>query len=332
MLKSIPAAAIAALLATPALVAPAHAQSTAGADRLVQELIAQQHLQGTDKVWLALPSGDRTTRDIAVCDAVSAALSARGIAVMWDVGLASSLTSGGYQEQIAALKAMGVNKLVSFGRVDDVGSLTLRVAEVPGGWIKAVRTVNLGPGGGPAAPAAVVVGGPTPLSGPTVVIPPDRLINWNPGHGLGLQYSSLAGSGATYRNWKGSWGWQVAGIPALAFTDGQASGFVNMGLQGMYTLLKTDNLRLHTLLGMGALYRPSETRSVYNPTTGISPSRTGEAWDLGLAPGIGLDYRIFDRFLVTGALGYTFSRQSFIDEEATFAYSPGFTIGTVIEW
>gem|GEM_PF-2110833 len=318
--------AVAAILSTVSIALPAHAQSPSVADRFVQDMLQQKQLLPTDKVWLAPPSGERSARDVAVCDAVGAALAAQGIAVMWDVGMAESVTTGGFQQQLAALKDMGVTQLISFGHADDRGNLTVRLVEVPGGWLRSARNVNLDATGMASPPSTIAVG-------PTGIIFSDRLVTWNPRHGLGIQYSSLSGSGATYRNWlDNGWGYQVAGIPAISFSDNRTTGFVNLGLQGMAPILKTDRLRLYSLLGIGALYRPNDVRYIYDPGTGVSTDRTGDAWDIGLAPGIGLDFRIYDRFLLTGALGYTFSRQSFAADAPTYAYSPGISLGTIIEW
>jgi len=322
MLRVAPILAMAVAIAA---VAPAHAQSAAAADRLVQDLLASQDLQASDRIWIALPLGEPSARDMAIADTLSEALSARGIAVMGNLGIAPSPTdSYGFQTQLAALKAMGVTKVLGIGQSDDLGNLKLRVIEIPGGWLKRVKAVNLGD---VAAPDKTVI------VGPGGAIPVERLVNWDPRHGVGLQYSSLSGSGASYRHWTpGGWGVQIAGIPALSFTKNRTEGFVNMGLQGMRSFLKTDRLRLYGLLGVGALYQPNVSRGRVDPGTNLFSTQTGDAWDLGLAPGIGVDYRVHDRILLSGALGYTFSRQSFAADAPTFTYSPGVTVGTVIEW
>lgn len=315
-----------ALTVAIAAVAPAaHAQSAAAADRLVQDMLASQDLQPSDRIWIALPLGEPTARDMAIADTLSEALSARGLTVMGNLGIAPSPTdSYGFQTQLAALKAMGVTKILGIGQTDDLGNLKLRVIEVPGGWLKRVKTVNLGD---------VATPDKTVLVGPSGAIPVERLVSWDPRHGVGLQYSSLSGSGATYRHWTpGGWGVQIAGIPALSFNNNRTEGFVNMGMQGMRSFLKTDRMRLYGLLGVGALYRPNISRSRVDPDTTTYSTVTGDAWDLGLAPGLGMDYRVHDRILLTGALGYTFSRQSFSTDAPTFAYSPGITLGTMIEW
>lgn len=305
-----------------AVALPAPAQSLPSAERIVAELLKDQLLSPSDKVWIALPSDDRSEREIAACDALSMALSARGIAVAWDVGMASAPAGGGFQEQLAALKGMGATKLLSLGRSDDLGNLTLRIADLPGGWLRSIRTVTLDRNVRDER-----------LEGKASILPAERTATWSPRQGVGVQYSSLSGSGASYRRWsENGWGFQVAGIPALSFTDSRTTGFVNLGLQGMSPLLKTDRLRLYTLLGLGALYRPNEVRHTYDPETQLSTSYVGTAWDLGLAPGVGVDYRIHDRFLLTGALGYTFSRQSFGPATSSYGYSPGVTLGTLIEW
>jgi hypothetical protein len=320
--------ALVATIATMAIAQPAHAQSLTAADHVVQDLLAQKALLATDKVWLAQDADEPSTRDIAIADTFSKALTARGLAVMGNVGMAQVPAEGGFQVQLDTLRAMGVTKLLSFGQRDDLGNLTVRIVEVPGGWLKHVSTVNLGSGAVAAAPGTVTIG-PTGDR----VIPSERLIPWNPRHGVGLQYSSLSGSGASYRHWTESgWGYQIAGIPALAYNQNQISGFVNLGLQAMRTVLKTDRLRLFTLLGIGALYQPNLKRSRYDDATQAFVSQTGEAWDVGIAPGLGVDYLIHDRFVLTGALGYTFSRQSFSAETPSYAYSPGLTLGTLIEW
>ncbi len=317
----VPGMALAGALALCAL--PAHAQSASATDKAVQDLLDQKLLRPADRVWLALPAGDRAASDLAVADAFGKALTAKGVAVMGNVGMAPVPTTGGFQQQLDALRTMGVTKVLSFGQTDDLGNLTVRVSEIPGGWLTAVRSVNLGATGVTSPTGTVTLG-------PSGVIPAERVVPWNPRHGVGLQYSALSGSGAAYRHWSESgWGVQIAGIPALSFSDNRTSGFVNLGLQGMKAFLKTDRLRLYTLLGVGALYRPNETR--YTSPTASAPL-TGSAWDLGLAPGLGIDYRIQDRFILTGALGYTFSRQSFASEVPTYAYSPGITLGTMIEW
>lgn len=318
------AAALAPVAFAPLAVAPAaQAQGLPATDRIVQELITTGQLSTMDKVWLTLSTEERTEDDQAVCDAFAASLAARGIAVAWDVGLARSVATGGYREQLAALQAMGVTRILSFGSADDRGNLSLRVVQVPGGWLSSVRQVDL-TAAKPPAPSAREARlerlAPVPF-------------DWNPQHGLGIQYSSLSGSGATYRRWLPSgWGVQIAGIPALSLTNNQTQGFVNLGLQGMAPLLKTDSLRLYTLLGIGALYQPHVVRYSYDYDTQLGSSRTADAWDIGLAPGIGLDFRVHERILLTGALGYTFSRSTFGGDPARYGYSPGITLGSVVEW
>ncbi|MNR78860.1 hypothetical protein D3C72_95600 [compost metagenome] len=323
MLRVAPVLALVASVA--AIAPPAHAQSAAAADRLVQELLETQDLKPSDRVWIALPLGEPSARDIAVADMLSEALYARGLTVMGNLSIAPSPTdSYGYQSQLAALKAMGVTKVLGLGQTADLANLKLRVIEIPGGWLKRVRTVDLGDAA-MEAPAAVAE--------PSGEATDERIASGTPRHGVGLQYSSLSGSGATYRHWTESgWGFQIAGIPALSFANNRTEGFVNLGLQGMHSFLKTDTLRLYTLLGIGALYRPNVMHSRFDPGSNSTVTQTGDAWDIGLAPGLGMDYRVFDRILLTGALGYTFSRQSFSAEAPTYAYSPGFTLGTMIEW
>lgn len=318
------AAGAAVVALAPLALAPAvQAQSLPATDRIVQELLTQGQLSTTDKVWLAPPSDERTANDLAVCDALAASLSARGIAVAWDVGLARSIAAGGYRDQLTALQAMGVTRVLSFGSADDLGQISLRVVQVPGGWLKSVRQVDLAEAETPVASARearLERLAPVPF-------------NWNPQHGLGVQYSSLSGSGATYRRWLPSgWGVQIAGIPALSMTNNQAQGFVNLGLQGMAPLLKTDSLRLYTLLGVGALYQPKVTRYSYDYEKQQDNSRSAEAWDIGIAPGIGLDFRVHERILLTGALGYTFSRTTYGGDPARYGYSPGITLGSMVEW
>ena len=323
MLRVAPVLALVASVA--AIAPPAHAQSAAAADRLVQELLDTQDLKPSDRVWIALPLGEPSARDVAVADTLSEALYARGLTVMGNLNIAPSPTdSYGYQSQLAALKAMGVTKVLGIGQTDDLGNLKLRVIEIPGGWLKRVRTANLGD---------VAVEAPAVVVGPNGVTTVERVVSWNPRHGVGVQYSSLSGSGATYRHWTQSgWGVQIAGIPALSFANNRTEGFVNLGLQGMHSFLKTDTLRLYSLLGIGALYRPNVSRSYFNSDSQSYVTVVGDAWDVGLAPGLGMDYRVFDRILLTGALGYTFSRQSFAAEAPTYGYSPGITLGTMIEW
>ncbi len=307
-----------------AIAMPAQAQSLAAADRVVQDLLAEKLLLPTDKVWLALPSAEPFSRDVAVADALSQAMTARGLAVMGNVAMAQRPAEDGFQRQLAALKEMGVTKLVSLSPLDDLGTVTLRIVEIPGGWLKSVRSVSMGSGGTVASP---------PISSSGGMIPDEGVVSWNPQQGVGLQYSSLSGSGATYRRWGANgWGFQIAGIPALSFVNNRTAGFVNLGLQGMSTFLKTDRLRLYTLLGVGALYRPNESRSRWDSDTQTVSTQEGAAWDVGIAPGLGVDYRIYERFLLTGALGYTFSRQSFAAEPPSYAYSPGITLGTLVEW
>ncbi len=326
MLRVAPHLALVTTIAAMAIAQPVHAQSLTATDRVVQDLLDQKALLPADRIWIAQESEEPTSSEIAIADTFSKALTGRGLAVMGNVGMAQVPAAGGFREQLDALKAMGVTKLLSFGRSDDLGNLTVRVVEVPGGWLKRVSTVNLGSGSTASAPGTVTIS-------PDGLIPGERQIPWNPGHGVGLQISSLSGSGASYRHWTESgWGFQVAGIPALSYDGKKVSGFVNLGLQGMKTLLKTDRLRLYTLLGIGALYRPNEVRTRFDDASQGYVTRTGDAWDLGIAPGLGVDYRIYDRFVLSGALGYTFSRQSFATELPSYAYSPGFTLGTLIEW
>lgn len=323
MLRTLPVLALVSMIA--AIAPPAHAQSVQAADRLVQELLTAQDLQPSDKVWIALPLGEPSARDLAIGDALSEALTERRITVMGNLGFAPSPTdSYGYESQLKALKNMGVTKILGISQSDDLGNLKLRIVEVPGGGLKRVKTVNLGD----LAPTQ-----PTVIVGPGGVVPAERVVSWNPRHGVGLQYSSLSGSGAAYRHWTESgWGFQIAGIPAVSFANNRTEGFVNFGLQGMRSVLKTDSLRVYTLVGIGALYRPNVTRSRFDPDSNSLVTQSADAWDAGLAPGVGVDYRVHDRILLSGALGYTFSRQSYSSEAPTYAYSPGFTLGTMIEW
>lgn len=291
------------------------AQPPAGTDQAIASLLEERLLLPSDRVWLALPPGEPTAQDLAVADAFLQALTARGMAVSGHLGLAQTPSTGGFLQQLDALRALGVTKILSFGRTDDVGTVTVRLADVPGGWLSTVRTVNLSASRPPASPGA------------GSFLADAGLVSWNPKHGVGLQYSSLSGSGATYRHWFASgWGAQIAGIPAISVENLQTSGFVNLGVQGMRSILKTDRLRLYGLVGAGMLYRPNVT--AYADPTPV----TGNTWDLGLAPGLGLDYRVFDRVLLSGAMGYTFSRHAPVSGPPRYAYSPGFTLGAMIEW
>lgn len=333
MFKFLPPLTTALAVSAIVLAAPARAESFSAADQFVTDLMQRKLILQSDKVWLATQTSNRSAQDLAACDAISGALAAQGVAVMWDVGLVSTPATGSFQDQLTALKNLGASKLMALGPIDDMGSMTVRIVEVPSGWLKGVRTARLSRIGAisgepiqsaPEVPATSIA----PIS---VSLPSDNTFQWTPSHGVGLQYSLLSGSGVTYRRWhENGWGYQVSGIPALSFSSGKASGFINLGMQGMLVHLQTNRMRLYSMFGIGAYYRPSETR--YYTPEGTYGERTGEAWDIGIAPGLGLDYRLYDRFVLTGALGYTFSRQKFHIDPETYGYSPGVSLGLMLEW
>lgn len=135
--------------------------------------------------------------------------------------------------------------------------------------------------------------------------------------GLGLSISWLAGSGLTYRHWfNNGTGLQVAATPFFQPSGGTISGFANVGLQGMHTVLHAETFRAFWILGYGLLVMTNGTDS---------PSM-----DHGVAPGIGLDYYPTKNLALHAALAYTVSykiRPAGKDFDAGLGFSPGGALG-----
>ncbi|MEB3298517.1 MAG: hypothetical protein VKO21_03425 [Candidatus Sericytochromatia bacterium] len=102
---------------------------------------------------------------------------------------------------------------------------------------------------------------------------------------LGFQYSNIAGSGLTYRNWSNpSLGFSISAFPQQETVNGVTSGVLNYGGQLMLPFYNSGTTRLYGLLA-GGVGDFAETR------------------DTNIAPGVGADYAISSQFLINVGLG-----------------------------
>ncbi|MEB3188475.1 MAG: hypothetical protein VKP72_13685 [bacterium] len=132
---------------------------------------------------------------------------------------------------------------------------------------------------------------------------------------VGIQYSTLQGSGLCYRNWLGDGlGFSVAGIPYQTMDETQtppkSSGFVNFGGQLMKAFYEGPGSRLYGLAAYG----------------------TGIFYDAGrrdqnISLGVGADWALGPKFLATAAIGYSQATQSRDNGPTTTSFSPGYTFG-----
>lgn len=132
---------------------------------------------------------------------------------------------------------------------------------------------------------------------------------------LGLQYSTLQGSGLCYRNWMGDGlGFSVAGIPYQSVDDTvtppKSSGFVNFGGQLMKAFYEGPASRLYGLAAVG---------------TGIFYDAGRR--DTNISLGVGADWAMSQKFLVTAAIGYSQATQFRDNGPTSNTFSPGYTFG-----
>ena len=128
---------------------------------------------------------------------------------------------------------------------------------------------------------------------------------------LGVQYSTISGSGLCYRGWGADGlGFSVAGIPYQT-TDGEkATGFINFGGQVMKAIYEGPMTRLYGLAGAGTgIFFDSGRR------------------DQNLTLGIGADWAMSQKFLFTAAIGYSQSSQFRDAGKNTSTFEPGYTFG-----
>lgn len=306
---------LAALVACPLMAAPAAAQT---ADGWVDALIQKKLVGPGDRVWLSPLELSFSAADLQFLDDLSAALIARKVTVVRDLAFPSSSASD-LRQPLGMLKELGVTKVLSYTRARDEGSANFRVLEVPSGMALAVETIT--------AEARQP-------DKPTIAETPYRPANYT--RALGVTVSYLSGSGLTYRHWlENDWGFQVSGVPFMSLQEGQLTGFANLGLQAMMPIFKGDRVRLFGLLGFGAAYTANRNASYPDGNYSNPVYTLATRTDLGIAPGIGLDYLFFNNFALTAALGYTFSqttRSDYQNGAPQPGLSPGGTIGALIYW
>lgn len=308
---------LAALVSVPMIAAPAAAQSATG---WVETLIQKKLVTPGDRIWLSPMELKWSAADLQSLDDLTAALLAYKVPVVRDLAFPSDL-GGDPRRPFAMLKELGVTKVLSYTRARDEDSAAFRILEVPSGLVLAVETIT--------APTH-----PQPDK-PGIAETPSRPANYS--RALGLSLSFLSGSGLTYRRWfANDWGVQVAGIPFVTVSNSVPTGFLNLGLQGMMPLFKGERIRLYGLMGVGAGYNVSNYATYPAPgpdgIVGAPVMVFRDRWDLGVAPGLGLDYLFYNNFALTGAVGYTFSRTSGNDAAPSWALGPGGTIGALVYW
>lgn len=302
-----------AALVAPMVALPAAAQTAAGwADSMIKKKLVAPG----DRVWLQPLELKWSAADVQLMDDLTSALLARKVAVVRDLTFPGPAPED--REPLEHLKGLGVSKVLSYTRARDDESANFRVIEIPSGLVVAVETIS-------------AKGEPDKA---TIAETPVRPTNY--ARALGLSASNLSGSGLTYRRWfENDWGVQVAGIPFVTVTNNLPSGFVNLGLQGMMPFFKGERVRLYGLLGVGAAYSLNRY-STYVPgpggADGSMVTTTTDRWDLGIAPGIGLDYLFFNNLAVTTAVGYTVGRTSGSQQDPSWSLSPGGSIGVLVYW
>lgn len=311
-------AVLAALCCMPLMASPAAAQA---ADGWAEALIQKRLVHPGDRVWLAPQELQWSAVDLQALDDLTAALVARRVPVVRDLSFPPEAGDGDLRKPLAMLKELGVTKVVSYTRARDEDSAAFRILEVPTGQVLAVETLTARAHLQPEKPS--------------IAETPGRPANYSTA--LGLSVSYLAGSGLTYRRWfENDWGVQVAGIPFVTVSNNVPSGFVNLGLQGMVPFFKGERVRLYGLLGTGAAYNVSNTYAYPAPALdGTQPPAvmvSSDRWDLGVAPGVGVDYLFYNNFALTAALGYTVSRTSGRDVTPSWSLGPGGTFGVLVYW
>ncbi|MEB3237949.1 MAG: hypothetical protein VKO64_10030 [Candidatus Sericytochromatia bacterium] len=104
-------------------------------------------------------------------------------------------------------------------------------------------------------------------------------------HNLGFQFSNIAGSGLTYRNWSSSaFGFALSVFPQQETVGGVTKGLLNYGGQLMLPFYNSGTSRLYGLLAGGVGDLP-------------------ESRDTNIAPGVGADYVLGDQFILNVGVG-----------------------------
>jgi len=152
----------------------------------------------------------------------------------------------------------------------------------------------------PPAPPAVVAEQPAA----DTLYPPDA---------IGLGVSWVSGSGLVYRHWVDeTWGFQLGGIPYVQGTF----AFVNFGGQIMYRAIKRYPYQFSPLLGIGYAYNKNSW-FVQN----------GEKTDIGLAPGVQLEYALNRNLWAYAHIGYTMGAQITTGATPSADFRPGGGLG-----
>ncbi len=129
---------------------------------------------------------------------------------------------------------------------------------------------------------------------------------------LGAQFSTISGSGICYRSWlSDGFGFSVAGIPFQTTDGDKQSGFVNFGGQVMKSFYEGPMARLYALAGAG---------------TGIFFDSNRQ--DTNVSAGLGADYVMAPKVLLTAAIGYSQATQNRRNEnKVSTSFEPGYTFG-----
>ena len=129
---------------------------------------------------------------------------------------------------------------------------------------------------------------------------------------LGVQFSTISGSGICYRSWlSDGFGFSVAGIPYQTTDGDKQSGFINFGGQVMKSFYEGPLSRLYALAGAG---------------TGIFFDSNRQ--DTNFSAGLGVDYVMAPKVLLTAAIGYSQATQNRRNEnKISTSFEPGYTVG-----
>lgn len=127
---------------------------------------------------------------------------------------------------------------------------------------------------------------------------------------IGLTVSWVSGSGLMYRHFFDDIGIQVSGVP---YVTGDVA-FLNFGGQVMYRVIKRYPFQFSPMIGVGY---------AFNKNTFLSGP---EKADMGIAPGVQLDYAFNRNLWAFAHIGYTFGAQ--VTSSMTADFKPGGGIGT----
>jgi len=150
---------------------------------------------------------------------------------------------------------------------------------------------------------------PPPPPPPAVVAEQPAAETLYPPDAIGLAVSWVSGSGLMYRHFFDDWGIQVCGVP---YVTGNVA-FLNFGGQVMYRVIKRYPFQFSPLLGVGY---------AFNKNTFLSAS---EKADMGIAPGVQLDYAFNRNLWAFAHIGYTFGAQ--VTTSMTADFKPGGGLG-----